>query len=270
MPANSSDGPEENLNFAKSKLGLADLYAQDYEEEVFGQASKQDEKLSKEKLLCKELFGKLMYKLDQLTNSAFTAAPIKHRVAEKNVASIMLEEAVPTTFAGISVTGSNMKLESTLSSSYDKQSKGALKSLSELDREELKALRSRKKDARRKSVIGRVKEGEITEADAKKRKEDLGSKNAEVKKQAKEKEDRLKKGKREGTEVGRRGGLSNNEVLARASELLKESERKDGDLKQTRKSKESKSKSKEGATSLKEWKKRNTDAGSVKKTKGKF
>ncbi len=50
---------EDVLNFAKSRVGLADIYAQQYEEEVFGQKSKQEEKMSKEKLLCKELFGKV-------------------------------------------------------------------------------------------------------------------------------------------------------------------------------------------------------------------
>ena len=50
---------EEVLNFAKSRVGLGDIYAQQYEEEVFGQASKQEEKVSKEKQICKELFGKV-------------------------------------------------------------------------------------------------------------------------------------------------------------------------------------------------------------------
>lgn len=94
------DSTAETLNFQKSRVGLGDIYAQQYEEEVFGKLSKENEKVSKEKLLCKELFGQLMYKLDQLTNAHFVPKPMAIGGVNTSVDSIELEEAVPVTMMG--------------------------------------------------------------------------------------------------------------------------------------------------------------------------
>lgn len=56
------NGEEEVLNFQKSRVGLGDVYAEQYEKEVFGNATAAEEQMSKEKLACKELFGKIMYR----------------------------------------------------------------------------------------------------------------------------------------------------------------------------------------------------------------
>lgn len=58
--ATGAEDEKEILNFKKSKMGIADIYAEQYEEEIFGQESKANEALDKEKVILKEIFGKVM------------------------------------------------------------------------------------------------------------------------------------------------------------------------------------------------------------------
>ncbi|CAD7962378.1 unnamed protein product [Amoebophrya sp. A25] len=192
------ENDEEVLNFAKSRVGLGDIYAQQYEEEVFGQGSKQDEKISREKQICKELFGKLMYKLDQLCNAHFTPKPMTIAGASSNsVASIQMEEAVPIAMSA-----------STQAAPSEIKAADKLKVHSELDREELTAVRRKQKESRRKRMEGELREGTKTVGDLAKRQTALAKQN----KVAKEKK-QLK-----GVPKERKKKLKNTELLQMAAD----------------------------------------------------
>jgi U3 small nucleolar RNA-associated protein MPP10 len=94
----------EGLDFDKSQLGLADVYAKQYEKEIFGQ-DESKEKTNQLKEEAKRVFSKLMHKLDSLTNFNFAPKPptIKRMVgASKDVPAMKLEEPIP-----IIINGSN-------------------------------------------------------------------------------------------------------------------------------------------------------------------
>ena len=88
----------EGLNFEKSTLGLAEVYAQQYEEDIFKQSAS-TEKLSAEKEAAKAVFTKLMHKLDCLTNFNFAPRPpvIRKPGTEgiKDLPAMKLEEPIP-------------------------------------------------------------------------------------------------------------------------------------------------------------------------------
>ncbi|CAD7926154.1 unnamed protein product [Amoebophrya sp. A120] len=222
---------EEVLNFAKSRVGLADIYAQQYEEEVFGQKSKQEEKMSKEKLLCKELFGKVMYKLDQLCNAHFTPKPVSlcTSTAKANVSSMTIEEAVPLAVSTAAMTAPSEIRRGDTVKTHD-----------ELDREELNAVRRRRKDQRKKALEGHLIEGTKTAKDLQDRQTALDKKNqiAKEKKNAKGKvKDKKKK-------------LKNTELLQMAADKTQAETSRKADLKK--------------------WKEGNTDTGKAKVRKSKF
>merc|ERR1719213_242930 len=74
-PQGADDDTVETLNFEKSRVGLADIYAKQYEAELLGHQTEGEMKEDKAKTEVRALFAKLMYKLDQLTNSHFTPRP---------------------------------------------------------------------------------------------------------------------------------------------------------------------------------------------------
>ena len=88
----------EGLDFEKSQLGLADVYAKQYEKDIFNQ-SETAEKESAEKEEAKRAFAKLMHKLDCLTNFNFAPRPpvVKKPGADnvKDLPAMKLEEPIP-------------------------------------------------------------------------------------------------------------------------------------------------------------------------------
>eukprot|EP00392_Amoebophrya_sp_AT5.2_P011173 g11248.t1 len=210
---NENGQDEEVLNFAKSRVGLADIYAQQYEEEVFGQASKNEEKMSKEKLLCKELFGKVMYKLDQLCNAHYTPKPVSLTTsgAKSNLASLAMEEAVP-----LAVSTATMAAPSEIKRA------DTIKAHTELDREELTAVRRRRKDQRKKKLEGQLTEGTKTVKDLAERQNALDTKNkiAKDKKNAKGVV-KDKKKKLKNTELLQLAADKNEKGLSRKAEMKK-------------------------------------------------
>ncbi|EER02233.1 FK506-binding nuclear protein, putative [Perkinsus marinus ATCC 50983] len=69
------DDSVETLNFQKSRLGLADVYAKQYEAEMLGQQTDAELQQDADRVELRRLFGKLMHKLDTLTNQNFTPRP---------------------------------------------------------------------------------------------------------------------------------------------------------------------------------------------------
>lgn len=74
------------MNFEKSRIGLGEIYAKQYEAEMLGhqtEAEKAEDKAGRgnalgfqeEKKEMKDLFAKVMFKLDQLSNAQFTPWP---------------------------------------------------------------------------------------------------------------------------------------------------------------------------------------------------
>ena len=85
----------EGLDFEKSQLGLADVYAKQYEKDIFNQ-SEDAEKKSYEKEEAKKFFAKLMHKLDSLTNFNFAPRPPTTTKGDvKDLPAMKLEEPIP-------------------------------------------------------------------------------------------------------------------------------------------------------------------------------
>jgi U3 small nucleolar RNA-associated protein MPP10 len=88
----------EGLDFEKSQLGLAEVYAKQYEKDIFNQSA-ETEKTSYEKEQAKQVFAKLMHKLDSLTNYNFAPRPpmVKKPGTEgtKDLPAMKLEEPIP-------------------------------------------------------------------------------------------------------------------------------------------------------------------------------
>jgi U3 small nucleolar RNA-associated protein MPP10 len=89
----------EGLDFEKSKLGLAEVYEKQYEKDVFNQ-SEEVEKQNAEKEDAKQIFAKLMHKLDCLTNFNFAPRPPVVKKGNeaggvKDLPAMKLEEPIP-------------------------------------------------------------------------------------------------------------------------------------------------------------------------------
>ena len=89
----------EGLDFEKSQLGLAEVYAKQYEKDIFNQ-SEEAEKQSAEKEEAKAVFAKLMHKLDCLTNFNFAPRPPVIKKSNeaggvKDMPAMKLEEPIP-------------------------------------------------------------------------------------------------------------------------------------------------------------------------------
>lgn len=92
--------PPVQVNSEKSKLGLAEIYAQDFlmkaEEEKGESKDSTKQEISKEHTVIIDLFAKLSYKLDALSNFHFTPrAPDVEISVRNNVPAIAMEEILP-------------------------------------------------------------------------------------------------------------------------------------------------------------------------------
>ncbi|KYK69926.1 putative M phase phosphoprotein MPP10 [Toxoplasma gondii TgCatPRC2] len=176
--SHQKDDPGAELDMEKSKVGLGDLYAIEYEKQVLGGEAGGSGKMSaeeKQKAELLEMFGSLMYKLDCLSNMSFRPAPAA--VAEKaklgggdGIAAVQVEEAVPVLLSG----AMRKAPEELRKASKDKEK-------DEMTQAERKAERRNKKERRRKRVLGQVRRGELTKEGLKERETKLAAKNKEQK-----------------------------------------------------------------------------------------
>merc|ERR1719161_3292254 len=180
-PQGADDDPMETLNFEKSRVGLADIYAKQYEAELLGHKTDEQVKEDKTKAETKALFAKLMYKLDQLTNSHFTPRPpLLSATGESmgKVPSIKMEETIPLTMSDAS-----LKAPEEMSARLKH-----LRSHEELGVEEKAAVRNKKKTRRRRALQKKVESGQMSLSGMRERNKKLAEKNM------KEKEDKKKIG----------------------------------------------------------------------------
>mmetsp|Transcript_56705 Transcript_56705/g.183691 ORF Transcript_56705/g.183691 Transcript_56705/m.183691 type:complete len:730 (+) Transcript_56705:88-2277(+) len=164
----------ETLNFEKSRVGLGDIYAKQYEAQLLGHKTDGEVKDDKEKAETKALFAKLMYKLDQLTNAHFTPKPPTLGFSGADLAkvpSIKMEETIPL-----------MMSQSTLKAPEElKAPRRHEREQAELDHEERGAVRRAKKVKRHKVMERRVVDGAMTLGTLRQREKDLGAKNQAAK-----------------------------------------------------------------------------------------
>ena len=80
----------------KSKIGLGEIYAQEFEQRYMGAAAAGEEEVNKKEKEMYLLWKKLSTQLDSLTNFHFTPKPkFNEMEVRKNVSSIQMEEIIP-------------------------------------------------------------------------------------------------------------------------------------------------------------------------------
>lgn len=84
----------EEVDDEKSKLGLGELYAKEYERQVFG--AKEEDKYAKAHADVEALFAKLCNRLDLLSNFHYTPKAVVEEITVRpNVPAITFEEKLP-------------------------------------------------------------------------------------------------------------------------------------------------------------------------------
>lgn len=152
---------KEDLETDKSELGLAEVYEKEYVEKVSG-IKESEEKLSAEHQEIAELFSKLCYQLDSLSNFHFTPNPLQKEIqVRSNVSAISMEEAMP-----VSVTNATAVAPEELYKANQ-----APVGETELQREELKRNRqARKRKFKKSQVASKIAEEGAKNLSKKKRK----------------------------------------------------------------------------------------------------
>ena len=136
----------DEVSTEKSKLGLGDLYAQEYEENVLGNKSTKD--IEQQKLYDEitGIWNDLSSKLDAMSNYHFTPKPVVDDIQIKsNVSSIQMEEVLPM---GVSMQ-SRLAPEEVFKKKRGRE--GVLIGEDELNKDERARKRRAKKTARRKA-----------------------------------------------------------------------------------------------------------------------
>mmetsp|Transcript_92991 Transcript_92991/g.165368 ORF Transcript_92991/g.165368 Transcript_92991/m.165368 type:complete len:692 (+) Transcript_92991:39-2114(+) len=171
-PQGAEEDAVETLNFEKSRIGLGDVYAKQYEAELLGHTTDAEKKDDKEKAEAKKLFAKLMYKLDMLSNAHFTPRPpVLGGSADSKVASLKMEETIPL-----------MVSDATLQAPEElKKARKHVKDHAELSHDEKTAVRRAKKAKRKKSLLDKVESGSMSLADRREREKKLKEKNMAAK-----------------------------------------------------------------------------------------
>ena len=161
----------ENLDFEKARTGLGDVYAKQYSSEILGNPNDEDNRISKDKLECRELFAKVMHKLDCLTNSSFKPRPplVARRPdgALADLPAMKLEETVPVSIVN----------NSSMGAPQDGLKRQRVFAREELQRDDRQALRRAEKSRRRSKINKELNDGKIELKDLEKRK--LGKKGHE-------------------------------------------------------------------------------------------
>ncbi|EER12429.1 U3 small nucleolar ribonucleoprotein mpp10, putative [Perkinsus marinus ATCC 50983] len=169
------DDSVETLNFQKSRLGLADVYAKQYEAEMLGQQTDAELQQDADRVELRRLFAKLMHKLDTLTNQNFTPRPVLDSTLSKaakdgDAPAIRMEEAVPITVAAGGTEGNEV------TKGPEKQ-----KVREEMSTEEKAAVRGNKKAKRRQKAKESIEKGNVTVGDRRAREAKLIEKNKKEK-----------------------------------------------------------------------------------------
>jgi len=173
-PHGADEDAVETLNFQKSRVGLGAIYEQQYETEMMGHKPDAEQREDKDKTETKELFAKLMYKLDLLTNAHFTPRPPTLGPGGeqlKKVASLKMEETIPLMMSDALLKAPE---EVRAPRRHDRER-------NELTHEERKASRQAKKVGRRRGLEQRVEAGEITLSGMRERSAKLQEKNQDAK-----------------------------------------------------------------------------------------
>ncbi|CAJ1403509.1 unnamed protein product [Effrenium voratum] len=161
----------ETLNFQKSRVGLGDIYAKQYEAEFLGHATDSQKAEDKEKAEIKEIFVKLMFKLDQLSNAHFTPRPPMLGGGEQKAPALKMEETIPL-----------MVSDATLQAPEERKApRRHVKDHSELAHDEKTAVRRSKKAARKKSLERKVEAGQMSLKGRRERDQKLQEKNKAAK-----------------------------------------------------------------------------------------
>ncbi|KAF4677733.1 u3 small nucleolar ribonucleoprotein MPP10 [Perkinsus chesapeaki] len=178
-----ADDSVETLNFQKSRLGLADVYAKQYEAEMLGQQTDAELQQDADRVELRKLFAKLMHKLDTLTNQNFTPRPVLDSAISKaakdgDAPAIRMEEAVPITVAAGSTEGNEV------TKGPEKQ-----KVREEMTSEEKAAVRGNRKAKRKQKAKESLEKGNVTVGDRRAREAKLIEKNKKEKAERKAKKE---------------------------------------------------------------------------------
>lgn len=135
------------LSKERSKEGLGETYAREYEEQVLNHKPKDQIEMEKEQVEIKQMFESLCQKLDSLSNLVYTPKPPPSKQKDANrppdIAAIHMEDIVPTTEAGSMV-------NQVAPEELERRAVGLGKSSNELEPQDRKALRRRNKEAAKK------------------------------------------------------------------------------------------------------------------------
>lgn len=89
------------ISTEKSKVGLGEEYAKEYEQTVLGHESEESKEAQQAHAAVRELLGKLNQRLDALFSFHAAPAPFKKEMQVRpKVAAVSMEEATPTAMAG--------------------------------------------------------------------------------------------------------------------------------------------------------------------------
>eukprot|EP00924_Labyrinthula_sp_SR-Ha-C_P014618 augustus_masked-scaffold_34-processed-gene-3.1-mRNA-1 protein AED:1.00 eAED:1.00 QI:0/-1/0/0/-1/1/1/0/607 len=143
----------------KSAYGLAEVYERDYAENTLGVKSKEDVKIEKQRHKVKDMFSKVMYKLDSLSSFYFVPKPVaslnKLQAREKTTAAADLEDKIPV-YQSVSTAKTPEELIEGKSGV-----RGVLKTSEEKTQEERRRERRDKKRLKRKLRYMRQREDRI-------------------------------------------------------------------------------------------------------------
>eukprot|EP00434_Breviolum_minutum_P031233 symbB.v1.2.027622.t1/scaffold2810.1/size69760/4 len=170
----SEEDAVETLNFEKSRVGLGDIYAKQYEAEMLGHQTDAAKAEDKAKTELKELFARIMFKLDQLSNAHFTPRPPMVGAAADaaaKVPSLKMEETIPLMVSDASLQAPE---EAKAPRRHEKDQE-------ELSPDEKAAVRRTRKVARKKGLERKVEGGEMSLKDRREREEKLQEKNQKAK-----------------------------------------------------------------------------------------
>jgi len=165
---------EMELSTEKSKVGLGEEYAKEYEERVMGHTPVRELSRSKEEQELHDMFTSLCQKFDALSNFHFTPKPPKPSDSDakpENVSSIAMEDATPIA-AGQEA--QQITPEELLATKKGKEGLG--KSREEMEQNERKRLRQARKTAKRK----RKRQADAEKRIVSKLNPGLGNKHAKV------------------------------------------------------------------------------------------
>lgn len=92
----SAENALAELDFRKSRIGLADVYAEQYSVEILGGKTKAETELDKKKEEITRLFAKIMYRLDSLCHQRLVPKPIKYKdgAVASDISAITVEDTM--------------------------------------------------------------------------------------------------------------------------------------------------------------------------------